>query len=134
MSATTPIPDNALLLWLQDESNNECTTAESITQMYRTMHTEEFDPVSHFKQDDHHHCFLIFEKVNDDSIPTDPNPNPLQPSSITLQFSPTRIGNPTPHDGLAPHCQPTHSLVVTRSLSTSLVICFSRQCSPNLCA
>ena len=70
MSATTPIPDNTLLLWLQDESNNECTTVEIITQMYAIMHTDEFDPISHFQQDDHQHCFLIFEKVNEDSIPT----------------------------------------------------------------
>jgi len=94
MSATTPIPDNAILLWLQDESNNaECTTAESITtQMYTTMQTDVFDPISHFKQDDHHHCFLIFEKVDDDSIPT---------ATILhhLAVAPTRIGNPTPHDG-----------------------------------
>ena len=81
MSATTPIPDNALLLWLQDESNNECTTAESITQMYTTMHTDEFDLISHYKQDGRHHCFLIFEKV------------------AHLAVAPTRIGNPTPHDG-----------------------------------
>jgi len=38
--------------------------------MYTTMDNEEFDPVSHFKQDDGHHCFLIFKKVDNDSIPT----------------------------------------------------------------
>jgi len=94
MSATTPIPDNALvLLWLQDESNNECTTADSITQMYSTMHTDEFDPaVSHFQQDDRRHCFLIFEKLDDDSVPT-------ATTLHHLTVSPTRIGNPTPQDG-----------------------------------
>ena len=93
MSATTPIPDNALLLWLQDKSNNECATTESITQMYATMLPEVFDPVSHFEQDDHNHCFLIFEKVDDDSIPT---------ATILhhLAVTPTHIGNPTPQDGL----------------------------------
>jgi len=83
MSATTPIPDNALLLWLQDESNNECTTAESAI-----MHTNEFDPISHFQQDDRQHCFLIFEKVNEDSIPN---------ATILHQLAvvPTCIGNPS---------------------------------------
>jgi len=57
------------------------------------MHSEVFDPVSHFQQDDRHHCFLIFKKVGDDSIPT---------ATILhhLAVAPTRIGNPTPHDGL----------------------------------
>ena len=57
-----------------------------------TMLPEVFDPVSHFQQDDRHHCFLIFEKVDDDSIPT---------ATILhhLAVAPTRIGNPTPQDG-----------------------------------
>ena len=93
MSATTPIPDKALLLWLQDESNNECTTAKSITQMYSTMHTNEFDPISHFQQDDRQHCFLVFEKVNEDSIPTTTILHHL------VAVVPTRIGNSTTQDG-----------------------------------
>jgi len=57
------------------------------------MLSEVFDHVSHFQQDDRHHCFLIFKKVDDDSIPT---------ATILhyLAVAPTRIGNPTPQDGL----------------------------------
>jgi len=49
MSASIPIPDNSLLLWLHDESNNECTTYESIAQMYSISDDDEFDPIDQFQ-------------------------------------------------------------------------------------
>ena len=80
MLATNPLPpDNAVLLWLQDESNNECSTSEeATTQMYSFFDDDDFHHPSipqHFQQDDDHHCFLIFKKIC--------NAVPTPPSSIT---------------------------------------------------
>jgi len=81
-----------LLLWLQDESNNECATSEAITQMYSIFDDDENDPIEHFQQDDRHHCFLIFEADDEDATPT---------ATILHHLArvPTRIGNATPFDG-----------------------------------
>jgi len=80
------------------------------------MHSEVFDPVSHFQQDDRHRCFLIFKKVDNDSIPT---------ATILhhLAVTPTRIGNPTPQDGLCCHLtanQPIGGHQITVDLPTDL--------------
>ena len=90
--SSPPLPDNALLLWLQDESNNECATSEAITQMYSIFDDDENEPIEHFQQDDRHHCFLIFEAADEDATPT---------ATILHHLArvPTRIGNPTPFDG-----------------------------------
>ena len=85
------LPDNALLQWLQDESNNEFKSAEDIKEMYVFFDEEATDPINNLKEDDRHHCFIIFQQ-NDagDSV-----------CSILhhLARAPSRMGNPTLYDG-----------------------------------
>ena len=56
-----PLPNNALLLLLQDESNNEYQDMDTMQEMYDLfMLLTRADP-THLVQDDHrHHCFLAF--------------------------------------------------------------------------
>jgi len=61
--------------------------------LYSIIGDEEFVPISHFQQDDRQYCFLMFEKVLEDAIPT------VRTILIHLAHFPTRIGNPTPFDG-----------------------------------
>ena len=84
--SSPPLPDNALLLWLQDESNNECATSEAITQMYSIFDDDENEPIEHFQQDDRHHCFLIFEAAPVPSFPifSLPDPTLIRPTGLIL--------------------------------------------------
>ena len=56
------LPDNALLHWLQDESNNEFPDQDAIAGMYSFFAPGATDPLASIKGDDRHHCFLIFQK------------------------------------------------------------------------
>ena len=68
-NSTSVLPDNAFLLWLQDEGNNEyLSTSESLTQMYTHLAPQAADPLDTFKEDDHNHCFLAFMKHCDTNI------------------------------------------------------------------
>ena len=59
---SAPLPYNALLRWLQDESHNDYQTVESLQRMYTTFAAVQPDPLDYLKDDDHHNCFLIFTK------------------------------------------------------------------------
>ena len=91
MSATNPLPDNAMLQWVQDELNNDYPTAEDIADVYALYAHDDYDPDQNFLQDDRHHCVIFFKK-NGDDVPT---------ATILHHLArfPTRIGNPTPYDG-----------------------------------
>ena len=66
MSRTTSVlPDNAFLLWLQDEANNDYPSQESLSQLYTHLAPQAADPLDTFKEDDHNHCFLVFLKHRD---------------------------------------------------------------------
>lgn len=58
--STNNLPDNALRLWLQDESNNDYLESDSIREMYDLFASGATDPTELVKDDDRHHCFLIF--------------------------------------------------------------------------
>ena len=89
MSGT--LPDNALQLWLQDEANNKFRGTDELEGMYTYFLQDASDPIDNIKEDDRHHCFIIFQQ-NDagDSV-----------CSILyhLARAPTRMGHPTLYDG-----------------------------------
>ena len=89
MSGT--LPDNALQLWLQDEANDEFRSTEALEGMYSYFLEGATDPIDLIKEDDRHHCFIIFQQ-NDagDSV-----------CSILhhLARAPSRMGHPTLYDG-----------------------------------
>lgn len=67
--STSILPDNAFLLWLQDKSNNEYLTPESLTQMYTHLAPlVADDPLDTFKKDDRNHSFLVFMKHHNNNI------------------------------------------------------------------
>ena len=86
------LPDNALLLWLQDEANNEYLDSASIESMYQIFADDSLeDQMSLLKDDDRHHCFLIFSPNEED-----------KPTSTILHNMvkyPKRIGVTTNYDG-----------------------------------
>ena len=55
-----PLLDNALLAWLQDESNDEFCSTEALTTMYTFFATGAANPLEQLQEDDRHHSFLIF--------------------------------------------------------------------------
>ena len=59
-----PLPDNALLAWLQDESNDEFRSTEALATMYNFFATGAENPLERLQEDDRHHSFLIF--IEDD--------------------------------------------------------------------
>ena len=66
MSASN-LPDNALLAWLQDEANNDYLEPASIESMYQIFADgSEEDQLTLLKDDDRHHCFLIFSPDEED--------------------------------------------------------------------
>ena len=93
MSVPT-LPDNALLLWLQDESNNDYLDTESLLEMYNlfssTAHADPTDLMDLLKDDDRHHCFLIFNHDEED--------NPVGTILHHLARYPRRMGVTTPFD------------------------------------
>ena len=66
MSASN-LPDNALLAWLQDEANNDYLEPASIESMYQIFAdgSEEYQ-LTLLKDEDRHHCFLIFSPDEED--------------------------------------------------------------------
>ena len=56
------LPDNALLLWLQDESNNEFPDQDALAGIYSYFSQGATNPLDSIKGDDRHHCFLTFSK------------------------------------------------------------------------
>ena len=63
-----PLPDNALLAWLQDESNDEFRSTEALTTMYAFFATGATDPIERLQEDDRHHSFLIFVEDEQEEI------------------------------------------------------------------
>ena len=59
-----PLPDNALLAWLQDESNDDFCSTEALATMYNYFITGADNPLEKLQEDDRHHSFLIF--IEDD--------------------------------------------------------------------
>ena len=87
-----PIPDNALLAWLQVESNDEFRSVEALTAMYAHFVVGETDPIDKLRGDDRHHCYLVFVEDSQREV-----------TGLILhhlaQF-PERLGVPaTPYDG-----------------------------------
>ena len=91
-NSTSVLPDNAFLLWLQDESNNEYLTPESLTQMYTHLAPQADDPLDTFKDDDRNHSFLVFMKHRDTNI----SQSYLMHHMSMLA---PRVGQPTQHAG-----------------------------------
>lgn len=60
MSVSLPLPDNALLQWLQTKSNNDYHELEVLEGMYRLFQEDQLDPLKQFKDDNNHHNCLIF--------------------------------------------------------------------------
>ena len=85
------LPDNALLHWLQDGSNNEFLDQDALAGMYTYFNTSATDPLNSIKGDDRHHCFLIFQKDESGS----------STGSIVhhIARAPSRMGNATVYDG-----------------------------------
>ena len=93
MSSTNSVlPDNAFLLWLQDEANNEYLSPEALTQMYTHLAPQAADPLETFKEDDRTHCFLVFTKHRDT--------NAARSHLVHhLAMLPTRVDQPVQHAG-----------------------------------
>ena len=92
MSAPT-LPDNTLLLWLQDENNNDYQDTESLQEMYNlfsSANADATDLMDLLKDDDRHHCFLIFNHDEED--------NPVGTILHHLARYPRRMGVTTPFD------------------------------------
>ena len=85
------LPDNALLQWLQDESNSEHGTPDALAAMYAYFAADANDPTSQVQDDDRHHCFIIFQK--------DAANNPTCTILHHLAQFPTRMGHVTLFDG-----------------------------------
>ena len=56
------LPDNALLLCLQDKSNNQFQDQDALASMYSYFTPGAAYPLNSIKGDDRHHCFLTFQK------------------------------------------------------------------------
>ena len=56
------LPDNALLTWLQDETNDTYCTVDDLAGMYSYFDHNAADPTDSIKDNGHHHRFIIFEK------------------------------------------------------------------------
>ena len=84
------LPDNALRLWLQDETNNDYLDTESLQEMYRHFAVDQADPTDLVKDDDRHHCFLIFN--------ADEENKPVGTIVHHLAKCPSRMGITTPFD------------------------------------
>jgi len=87
------LPDNALLRWLQDESNNNYlelkNNVESMYNIFADGSLE--DQMTLLQEDDRHHCFLIFTPNEED-----------KPTGTILHHMakyPKRIGVSTAYDG-----------------------------------
>ena len=55
-----PLPDNALLAWLQDDSNDDFRSTEALTTMYGFFATGAANPLERLQEENPHHLYLIF--------------------------------------------------------------------------
>ncbi len=62
------LPDNALLLWLQDETNNDFLALEDLERMYQLFADGSTNPIDDLKDDDRHHSYLIFSDNEEGSV------------------------------------------------------------------
>ena len=85
------LPDNALLHWLQDESNDEFPDKDDLAGIYSHFAQGAANPLDAIKGDDRYHCFLTFQK----------NEAGMSNSTIMhhLAKAPSRIGVTTIYDG-----------------------------------
>ena len=83
--------DNALQLWLQDESKDEFRSMEVLDGMYTYFVEGAAGPIDSIKEDDRHHCFIIFQQ----------NDAGHSVCSILhhLARAPSRMGYPTLYNG-----------------------------------
>ena len=115
MSGT--LPDNALLAWLQDDTNDEFTDLDALAGMYSYFASSASDPIDNLKTDDRHHCFLIFQKGT------------LGTSTATILHHlaqyPSRMGQATTYDGnwYMTGDQPIAGHQITYELPTTLFGC-----------
>ena len=85
------LPDNALLLWLQDETNNEFPDQDAIAGMYSYFASGAANPLDSIKGDDRHHCFLIFQKGGSGTS--------VGTIVHHIAQAPSRMGTTTTYDG-----------------------------------
>ena len=91
MSGSLLLPDNALLRWLQDESNNDFLDPEALDRMYQQFAAGQPDPLDELKDDDRHHSYLLFSD-NEEGVVV------AQIVHHLARF-PKRMGVTTPYDG-----------------------------------
>ena len=86
-----PLPDNALLEWLQDPANNEFRTLDTLTAMYNFFTHDKPNPVDNLQMD-RHHCYLVYSRDTDTGI---------SKCSVLHHLAqyPARMGNATPYNG-----------------------------------
>ena len=91
MSGSLLLPDNALLRWLQDESNNDFLALEDLELMYSLFADGQADPLEDLKDDDRHHVYLIFADNEEGTV--------VAQVVHHLAKFPKRMGVTTPYDG-----------------------------------
>ena len=89
MSGT--VPDNNLLHWLQDKSNDNHRTTDKLGTMFAFFDIGYKDPIKLLKNNGHHHCFLIFKKNKTGA-------SVCMVLHHLAQVS-TQMGHATPYDG-----------------------------------
>ena len=112
MSGT--LPDNALLTWLQDDTNNDYHSVEDLATMYSYFNEDVDDPIDRIKGDDRRHCFIIFEKNE--------HGNAECVILHRLAQHPSRMGTTTMYDGnwYFTGNQPVGGTQITYALPASL--------------
>ena len=85
------LPNNALLEWLQDESSDDHRSDDDLASMYSYFAEGAANPIALLKEDDRHHCFLVFQK--------DTAGNSHCTILHHLAQYPTQMGITTPFDG-----------------------------------
>ena len=85
------LPDNALLERLQDERNDDHRSDDDLASMYNYFAEGANVPITLLKEDDHYHCFIVFQK--------DSTNNSHCTMLHHLAQYPTRMGITTPFDG-----------------------------------
>ena len=88
--SSPPLTDNALLLWLQDEANNDYLDTEAMQEMYDLFTPASADPTNLVQDDDRHHCFLAYH--------LDEENNAVGTIFHHLSRYPRRMGVTTPYD------------------------------------
>ena len=68
MSTSTLLPDNALLRWLQDESNNDYLGTDALEEMYQLFAADQPNPLASLQDDDRHHIYLVFSDNEEGTV------------------------------------------------------------------